>query len=292
MALRSALAFTLRSALLIAAVGGVAAADVMGSLQPQAADIDPMLKVHFDSLATRADNEKLGFAKKRLIVLGAELMRPDMSIWGVLFPAEAKEKIALRRLDKPIVVQAGGVAWFQQSYQYKYKAGSELVAGDGRVSGLAIADGSKWQLVGMHYADQIADKALFAGEGKGNYATNPPSKTAVDGDKDLGNAVVAWFTTKLSKFPASGVDVIAGGTAPKENASGAAAIKLAKAWDALTLNPTRVTAQTFGDGTIGFAYVEIVLAPSKGGQAVRVVLSVTARKEKDGWRWLALQFSS
>ncbi|HEY4057251.1 MAG TPA: hypothetical protein VGM39_11620 [Kofleriaceae bacterium] len=285
----------MRSALLVAAVCvgfTPASADVMGTMKPQAADIEPMLKVHFDSIAARAENEKLGFAKKHLIILGAELMRPDMAIWGVLFPSEDKAKIVLRRLDKPTVVQSGDVAWFQQSYQYKFMIGAEPQTGEGRVNGLAIADGGKWQIVGMHYADQIADTKLLAGEGKGNYATEPPSKTAVSGDKDFGNAVVKWFDTKLSKFPASGIDVIAGGTAPKEHATGEAAIKLAKTWDSLTLNPTRVTANTFGDGTVGFAYVEIVLAPSKGGQAIRVVLSVTARKEATGWRWLALQFSS
>ncbi|HEY4178378.1 MAG TPA: hypothetical protein VGM90_16140 [Kofleriaceae bacterium] len=288
---------SMRSALLVAALSGAigvapASADVVSSQQPQAADIDPMLGVHFDSIAARADNDKLGFAKKRLVILGAELMRPDMSIWGVLFPADEKKKIVLRRVGKPSVVQSGNVAWFQQSYQYKYIVGTESVAGDGRASGLAIADGGKWQIVGMHYADQIADDKLLAGQGKGNYATEPPSKPTVAGDKDLGNAVVKWFDTKLSKSSASGIDVIAGGTAPKENATGAAAVKLAKTWDNLTLNPTRVTANTFGDGKIGFAYVEIVLAPSKGGQAVRVVLSVVARKEETGWRWLALQFSS
>ncbi|CAN5780107.1 hypothetical protein BH11MYX2_BH11MYX2_14670 [soil metagenome] len=157
---------SMRSALLVAALSGAAllavpaSADVVSSQKPQAADIGPMLGVHLGAIAARADNEKLGFAKKRLVILGAELMRPDMAVWGVLFPADDKKKIVLRRVGKPTVVQSGDVAWFQQSYQYKYIVGTESVAGNGRVNGLAIADGGRWQIVGMHYADQIGQDRL------------------------------------------------------------------------------------------------------------------------------------
>lgn len=199
-------------------------------------------------------------------------------LWPMLFGKEAPA--GARKLGKVTVVvdAAGTTAWFMAPLELPGKRAMH-------VSGVALLQGKSWALRVLDAELAVPDAELR------NYPVLAPRmmmKPATPSTK-LGKAIVSWFKDRsIARHAASGV-VLAGGSAPAELASGAAAIKFAAVLDRLELVPIAVEAPDGAAVAIGTALLPISKQERDG--EVEFGFTVYAVQEKGEWRWRSIQFA-
>lgn len=190
------------------------------------------------------------------------------------------------------VVVLGDVAWFDATGGFTLSA-SWTKLRDVRVTrsnGIAQKqkDGS-WLVSAVLFSIATDDKGLFddARRSKAPYAV--PKTTTFDGDKDLARAVGSWLTSHaLGKAASTAPARLASGTAPNEHKTGAATASLTATWDKLTLVPDTVHA-ILVNPTLGYVTTDVAYA--KGPVVAHLILGAVVVKEKDGWRWISINWS-
>ncbi|HEY4239550.1 MAG TPA: hypothetical protein VGM88_07025 [Kofleriaceae bacterium] len=199
-------------------------------------------------------------------------------LWPMVFGNADKPAASKRTLGAITVVVDGEQAWFEAPLEIK---GPKFHAM--HVAGIAAHGAAGWTIQWLNVGWAIPDRSLR------DYPVLAPAiaMKPADAKDELGKAVVSWFTTKsLAKHAASGT-VLAGGSAPEELASDAAALKLAASWDKLKLvSPLIRTGDTPGVATVT---VWMPLGAERDGVA-QFVLTVYAVKEAGAWKWRSLQF--
>ncbi len=253
-------------------------------------DAETLISNNLAGVAAKADNRTLGFTKGAVVVLGSEDMLPDMSVWGVMYPADGK--ITLKPTSPLMADEGGDYVWFQLPFRSHVAATSANPAADKqhRLHGLAIKAGDHWELAGAHYADSISDAELLAPNSSFNYFVQTNRKPPITGDAKLAAAITSWFARGFVGANATKGTLLASGTSPTENATGTDVTKLVKTWDKLKLKPNRMIARTFLGGKVGFASVE-VLWMRTADHKIRMMLTIAAVREGDVWKWTSLQFS-
>jgi hypothetical protein len=199
-------------------------------------------------------------------------------LWPMLFGKEAPA--GTRKLGKVTVVvdATAHTAWFAAPLELPGKRTMH-------VSGVALLQGDRWLLRVLDAELAIPDSELAKHPVLAPLAAmTPPTPTTT-----LGKAIISWFKDhSLAKHAASGV-VLAGGSAPKELASGAAAIKLAGTLDRLALVPIAIDAADTAPVAIGTAWLAISKREQDG--VIQFGFTVYAVQEKGEWRWKSIQFA-
>lgn len=184
-------------------------------------------------------------------------------------PTEKVVKLAVT------VDEARGFAWFH--------ALAKLQGIPVRLHGLAKKEAAGWQLAVTSYTWAAADKDLAE-----NAKEVPASKVRQGGDAELAKVGLEWFQN-AALAAAAGPKPIANGTAEREYATGAAAVKLAASWDKLKMQPLAVDGWSYGDYGVVRAKVALPI-PKKTTSAVLILTAVVV-KEAAGWRWVSLNWA-
>jgi hypothetical protein len=199
-------------------------------------------------------------------------------LWPMLFGKEAPA--GTRKLGKVTVAvdATAHTAWFAAPLALPGKRTMH-------VSGVALLQGDRWLLRVLDAELAIPDSELakhpVLAPRIAMNAAAPPTK--------LGKAIVSWFKNhSLAKHAASGV-VLAGGSAPQELASGAAAIKFAGTLDRIDLIPIAVDAADTAPVAIGTAWLAISKHERDG--VIQFGFAVYAVQEKGEWKWKSIQFA-
>jgi len=156
-----------------------------------------------------------------------------------------------------------------------------------RLEGVAVDD-KGWKLSALMWAEVVPDKELM----KHVVADAPTADPSMSGDAWVAKTVLAWFPGKLATAAQKGAIVQASGTSPSENASGAAAVKLAATWDSLKLFVTKADVTLFADGAIGFVHVDLWIPSAKPKGAVKTELGAIVVPDGREWKWVALSFKA
>jgi hypothetical protein len=231
-------------------------------------------------------------AKNALIVTdsGADTALPRSS---PLFGPDSGEAKLEPGTPTLVVDDAHHYAWFHVVVDGSYVV--ELYAEHGpnrershsklRVSGIAIDDHG-WKIAALMFTNAISDKFLFQGT-QPNFIR--PAKLGASSAKPAADALVHWiYEGTLAARAAKSPTLAANGTAPAEVAAGAAAVKLARGWDALKMWTSDVEATTFADGAVAFVHGSVYLPRPDGG--VQMLLGAVLVRTDDGWRWTCLNF--
>lgn len=159
-----------------------------------------------------------------------------------------------------------------------------------RVNGIAIKDGKSWKIAALAIAKTITDKELFKlAKTKGmKHHTGKPKLSGVEA---ISKVVAKWFPGGLAKDQATGVSHAAG-TAPTETGTGAAALKLAKAWDTLKIAAMSVQAATFDDDKVGFVIIHVTLPVPGSTLAAPMSLAAVIVRDGSSWKWRSLSFAT
>jgi hypothetical protein len=154
-----------------------------------------------------------------------------------------------------------------------------------RLSGVA-RDDHGWKLRAQTWSETISDAELF----KRADTRKPPELYVAD--DEAARVVASWFdgTGSIAKDMSSRADVIANGTAPAEIGQGAAAGKLAKAWDALGLRAQSILGKHSGSIAVVFGWIRLDDKKRKDYTAVMGLLAVLVQ-EKGAWKWVQINFS-
>lgn len=279
---------------LVGLVGGRAHGDA-------AADVEKLVRVHVAAstgkqgpyVATLASPNWLVGADGSYVPLFAECeadqkadaCENSMSVFGSGWWGTATYKNV-----KPVVrVDASGNAaafYVTADATAKLDGASESESAAGktkmRVAGIAKLDGKQWKVVGAKYSGTLSDKALFA------YGMKPDARTLKPGT-ELQKQVASWFGHLAEHASASVLG--ANGTSPGEIAtSRPAAIKLAKSWDKLDLQPRSFDGLEAGN--FGFVTLDVALTTKKSKQPVLLSMGIVAIKEGETWKWVAIDFGS
>lgn len=179
---------------------------------------------------------------------------------------------------------------------------------DLHIAGLALDDRG-WKLavviVSTTEPNQILIERAERAQRVEGWKIEIPSQPDTEGDAGLVQAATSWLVAgKLATSAARGT-VFAAGSTISEFASGGAATKLAGTWDKLKLAPLKLTARTFGDGTIGFVTIDTAWpfrrsmseGEARGGRGssrvtlmIPLQLAIVAVRERDTWKWVELNF--
>jgi hypothetical protein len=199
-------------------------------------------------------------------------------------------------VDKLTVVVIGKVAWFHAVVVGSYQLAHCNATGDDckkptkekltwRLSGVA-RDEKGWKLAAVMWSKAISDAELFKGAVSdaniGGDAGEPPDPQKI---------VKAWFNGgSIAKDISSSAMATANGTAPGEIGQGAAAGKLAKAWDELKMLEMGFSTKRWD--TVAFVSGHVALpVKKKKGQNVIMKLGVVLVQENGNWRWVSINFS-
>ncbi len=191
---------------------------------------------------------------------------------------------------------ARGVAWFQAPLagELGLMMGMqccESVPITLRASGVAVRDArdKPWHVAAIGLSRQLPDAQLW----KGATDTLPVGDALTD-DNELAKAAAGWFPATgdalLGKSAASGVTLVASGTAPNEYATGAAVKPLVAAWDKAGMRAKSVDAKLFAHDTIGIAAITVGIPYKK--KAAPMVLVAVAIREGKAWKWVSLQWTT
>lgn len=200
-------------------------------------------------------------------------------LWPMLFGKEAPA--GTRKLGKVTVVvdATAHTAWFAAPLALPGKRTMH-------VSGVALLEGDRWLLRVLEAALAVPDSELAKHPVLAPRIAMGWAATTTK----LGKAIVSWFKGRsLAKHAASGV-VLAGGSAPQELASGAAAIKLASTFDHIELLPIDLDAADTAPVAIGTAWLPISKEERDG--VIQFGFTVYAVQEKGEWRWRSIQFAA
>jgi hypothetical protein len=199
-------------------------------------------------------------------------------------------------VDKLTVVVVGKVAWYHAVVVGSYQLAHCNATGDDckkptkekttwRLSGVA-RDEHGWKLAAVMWSKAISDAELFKAAvpdaNIGGAAGEPPDPQKI---------VRAWFRGgSIAKDISSSALATANGTAPGEISQGAAAGKLATAWDALKMLEIGFSSKQWD--TVAFVSGEVALpVKKKKGQTVIMKLGVVLVQENGNWRWVSINFS-
>jgi hypothetical protein len=154
-----------------------------------------------------------------------------------------------------------------------------------RLSGVAVDD-QGWKLAAVMWSRAISDAELFKLSEQGGELGGVRG-----GQIDAHRVVAAWFGGgSIAKDISSSAQAIANGTAPAEIGQGAAAGKLAKAWDGLKMTEGDFSAKQWG--SIAFVHGDVMLpVKKKVGDVVDMKLGAVLVLENGNWRWVAINFA-
>ena len=279
----------MRSLLVLLVLSSTALAD------PKA--VEALAKKNVIELGKFSDNDVLGFAETANVInhMGTTVKMDETE--ACLSGAVANSFYGCLQasvVHKPAAIVAGadaakGIGWFQAPY-------TAVITGDldendkpdkiaMRAGGIAIKNGSKWEIVAQMYSQLVSDKELLAGTG-GKPASGAPKLT---GDAKLAGVVAGWFTTGFAPNVATGT-VVASGTSTKEFKTGAEAGKLAASFDKLKIGATKVDAKLFAKGAIGWVVADVMMPRKSGKGAVEMKLAVIVVPDGTSWSWVSMQY--
>jgi hypothetical protein len=213
----------------------------------------------------------------------------------IAFYGALADKIA-HKVDKVVVGVVGSRAWFHAVVAGSFELAHCDATGDHcgkstnekvtwRLSGVAIDDHG-WKLGAVMWSRALPDVELMKlGE------ADAPHELTLDPHDDAAKVVAGWFAggDAIAKVISSSAQAIANGTAPGEIAQGAAAGKLAKAWDGLQMWATRVEGKQWG--AITFVTAKVYLPVKTTKTAVPMKLGVVLVQENGNWRWVSINFA-
>ena len=154
-----------------------------------------------------------------------------------------------------------------------------------RTMGIALHDGKQWKIVAQMYTLPVPD-AKLAANGK-----PAPATPKLTGDSKLGRTVASWFASGFKPHAgAAAVSLHVSGTSAKEQAWGAAALKLVATFDKLKIAPVAIDAKLLAGGKVGWVIADVVMPHRKSKKTVEMKLAIIAVPHGDGWRWVSLGY--
>lgn len=175
-------------------------------------------------------------------------------------------------------------AWFAGTAEGDLKSRDKPQHATWRINGVAL-DRAGWKLTAINYARVITDKELFQ---RADPGVVPPSVRPYD-NRPASQAVANWFQGgAIAADRSTSKSALARGTAPLEVAAGAAADKLAKAWDGLGMWLGLIYGRQWGSAACVYADLGL---PVKQHGAVKLRLSAVLVQEGERWKWVSLDFA-
>ncbi len=266
---------------IVACASSVAHADLK-------ADVEKLVAANVKATTTdkRADFDRTVTAA-RVLVLPTGKTAIDNGLVADIYGAKAK-KVAAKLENLHVVVDADKkLAWFHAGIAASLVVDGKKTELPMRIAGIAADEGEPlgWKIQAVMYSRTMQDRELSA---RGIAATRAAAQVA--GDAPTAKLVAAWFDGgKMLDDRSKNVAVSVNGTSPLEIGSGAYAVNLVKAWDALKMWATTVESTVFAGGEIAFVRAG-VLVPVKE-QASAVTLGAILVKENKVWRWVALSLT-
>jgi len=185
-----------------------------------------------------------------------------------------------------------GFAWFQApvvvdetcaTAGFAAPSASETL----RASGILVVEKSTWRLVALALSRQLPDARLF------QLATALPARGEPNlDDTPAAIAAASWFTPGGFARGKWQGDAVASGTDPGEMGTGAAALRLASAWDSIHLRAQSIAATTFAGGRIALVRADVRLPVKAKAAAMTLYAIAVVDDTTKTWRWTSLQFTS
>lgn len=286
----------MRSLLLVCVLCGVAVADSRSDI---AALVDKHLHAYTDELGLMVEDNRAALDEtldpKDAMTPGFQPMEPPgYRIWGDAPLGEHPRMVALTHSVKAMRIVVDSVnrtAYFTGDIEASWTTPAPESKGQltaVRAIGIAVRRGKLWKLVAVDYGRTLPDKDLFK-------LADPKLVRADPKEREPVRALVAaWFDAKvpvpIERDRAPLATALARGTSAAESASGAAADKLVKQWDAIKMfRRGPVNGAQWADTYYATCGVAI---PTKAG-AVPMVMRAIFVKDKDGnWKWVSLDFAA
>ena len=254
------------------------------------ADVEKFVRSQFAALDSAHDLDGTFTASP----LRSETMhRPDMNPGGgektIFF--KIISDVMTTKVDTVQVVPAGkGIAWFHAVGSFTLRKGKRSETRVVRINGIAKKDG-EWHADAALISVTVSDAALIAGA-KHAKPVVVPKQPALDGDKPLATVVTGWIANGgLAKATSSATTGVASGTSPTEHKTGAAAGALAASWDKLKLVPLTAEARLVKPD-LGYVFATVAMPVPKTKTHVEMYFSAVVAKEKDGWRWISINWGA
>lgn len=198
------------------------------------------------------------------------------------------------KITKTLTGTSGDVGWFHVTLSSTKKDtdGTAPEKRTLRVSALATRTKDAWSIHGVGYSEAVPDAELAS---RRRAVVKGEHKVILEGDTAIATTVAGWYKTGLAAQAGPSAQLVASGSAPGESAQGAAALRLARAWDKLRIAPFDLRARRVDGGKAVWVQGSVML-PRKGKKlpSVLQVTMVLVPDSKDAtkWRWGALHYFS
>lgn len=228
-----------------------------------------------------------------ILVARQPMEPPKWRVWGDLPNGEHPKLIGLTHTPtaiRVVVDAAHHTAYFTAEFDAQWMTPipeSKSMHAPVHGVGVAVQRGKAWKLVAAEYARTLPDAELW------KLADPKVKPTTTAGAPDAASGVVLrWFDAHapIAADRAPLATALARGTAPAESATGVAADKLARQWDAIKMF-RRGAVRSHVWGSTAFVEVDVAI-PQKIGAVPLALHAILVADGAGAWKWVALDFAA